>query len=130
MHWTLPTASHLRSIDTQEQRESRLLGIPTVTDRLLQKAVSQVISPKFETDFAEHSYGFRPNRHAHQAVRQAQENIHEGYDHIVDIDLKNFFDEVDYVVLLQSHDVNRGAPRQLQLARPSTRLGACAFVIR
>ena len=79
----------------------RLLGIPTVTDRLLQQAVSQVISPKFETDFTEHSYGFRPNRNAHQAVQQAQQNIHEGYDYIVDIDLKNFFDEVDHVLLLQ-----------------------------
>ncbi|NJR53153.1 MAG: group II intron reverse transcriptase/maturase [Leptolyngbyaceae cyanobacterium CSU_1_3] len=81
--------------------KTRLLGIPTVTDRLLQQAVSQVISPKFEPDFTEHSYGFRPNRNAHQAVHQAQKNIHEGYDHIVDIDLKNFFDEVDHSILLQ-----------------------------
>jgi RNA-directed DNA polymerase len=68
----------------------RLLGIPTVTDRLLQQAVSQVIEPLFELEFKEHSYGFRPHRNAHQAVLQAQKNIHEGYDHIVDIDLKNF----------------------------------------
>jgi len=81
--------------------KSRLLGIPTVTDRLLQQAVSQVISAKFEMDFTPYSYGFRPNRNSHQAVQQAQRNIHEGYDHIVDIDLKNFFDEVDHVLLLQ-----------------------------
>ena len=79
----------------------RLLGIPTVTDRLLQQAVSQVMAPSFELEFSEHSYGFRPNRNAHQAVHQAQKNIHEGYDHIVDIDLKNFFDEVDHRLLLQ-----------------------------
>lgn len=81
--------------------KSRLLGIPTVTDRLLQQAVSQVMGPLFELEFKEHSYGFRPNRNAHQAVQQAQKNIHEGYDHIVDIDLKNFFDEVDHSILLQ-----------------------------
>jgi RNA-directed DNA polymerase len=81
--------------------KSRLLGIPTVIDRLLQQAVSQVVSSSFELEFKEHSYGFRPNRNAHQAVQQAQKNIHEGYDYIVDIDLKNFFDEVDHSILLQ-----------------------------
>ena len=79
----------------------RLLGIPTVTDRLLQQAVSQVLSPLFEAEFKAHSYGFRPNRTAHQAVQQAQQYIHSGYDHIVDIDLKNFFDEVDHCILMQ-----------------------------
>jgi RNA-directed DNA polymerase len=79
----------------------RLLGIPTVTDRLLQQAVSQVVASSFELEFKEHSYGFRPNRNAHQAVQQAQKHIHEGYAHIVDIDLKNFFDEVDHSILLQ-----------------------------
>lgn len=79
----------------------RLLGIPTVTDRLLQQAVCQVVGSSFELEFKEHSYGFRPNRNAHQAVQQAQQNIHEGYAHIVDIDLKNFFDEVDHSILLQ-----------------------------
>jgi group II intron reverse transcriptase/maturase len=97
--------------------KTRLLGIPTVTDRLLQQAVSQVISPKFETDFTEHSYGFRPNRNAHQAVQQAQQNIHEGYDHIVDIDLKNFFDEVDHVLLLQLIYRKVKCPLTLRLIR-------------
>lgn len=97
--------------------KTRLLGIPTVTDRLLQQAVSQVISPKFETDFTEHSYGFRPNRNAHQAVQQAQHNIHEGYDHIVDIDLKNFFDEVDHVLLLQLIYRKVKCPLTLRLIR-------------
>ena len=88
------------SIPKSDGKE-RLLGIPTVTDRMLQQAVAQVIGPSFELEFKEHSYGFRPNRNAHQAVQQAQKNIHEGYDHIVDIDLKNFFDEVDHSILLQ-----------------------------
>lgn len=84
----------------KENGKKRLLGIPTVVDRLLQQAVHQVISPKFELEFKEHSYGFRPNRNAHQAIQQAQKNIHESYDHIVDIDLKSFFDEVDHALLL------------------------------
>jgi len=81
--------------------KKRLLGIPTVVDRVLQQAAHQVISLKFEPEFKEHSYGFRPGRNAHQAVQQAQKNIHEGHDYIVDIDLKSFFDEVDHGILLQ-----------------------------
>jgi RNA-directed DNA polymerase len=95
----------------------RLLGIPTVTDRLLQQAVSQVIEPLFELGFKEHSYGFRPERNAHQAVSQAQKNIHEGYAHIVDIDLKNFFDEVDHSILLQLLYGKVKCPLTLRLIR-------------
>jgi RNA-directed DNA polymerase len=95
----------------------RLLGIPTVTDRLLQQAVSQVIGPQFELGFKDHSYGFRLNRNAHQAVLQAQKNIHEGYDHIVDIDLKNFFDEVDHSILLQLLYRKVKCPLTLRLIR-------------
>jgi group II intron reverse transcriptase/maturase len=79
----------------------RLLGIPTVIDRWLQQCVTQTITLKFELDFKEHSYGFRPNKNAHQCIMQSQKYIHEGYQHIVDIDLKNFFDEVDHCLLLQ-----------------------------
>src|ERR1700677_4994301 len=74
----------------------RLLGIPTVVDRMLQQAVGQVIAIKFEMEFEEYSFGFRPNRNAQQAVMQAQQYINEEYQHIVDIDLKSFFDEVDH----------------------------------
>lgn len=97
--------------------KTRVLGIPTVTDRLLQQAVSQVIEPKFELEFTDHSYGFRPDRNAHQAVQQAQKNIHEGYAHIVDIDLKNFFDEVDHVILLQLLYKKVTCPFTLRLIR-------------
>ena len=81
--------------------KTRLLGIPTVTDRWLQQSVSQAITPLFEFEFKEHSYGFRPNKNAHQCIQQAQHYIHEGYQHIVDIDLQSFFDEVDHCLLLQ-----------------------------
>ncbi len=81
--------------------KTRLLGIPTVTDRWLQQAVAQTITPLFEYEFKDHSYGFRPNKNAHQCIEQSQQYIHEGYQHIVDIDLKSFFDEVDHRLLLQ-----------------------------
>jgi RNA-directed DNA polymerase len=97
--------------------KTRLLGIPTVTDRLFQQAVSQVITIKFEQEFKENSYGFRPERNAHQAVLQAQKNIHEGYQHIVDIDLKSFFDEVDHCILLQLLYRKVKCPLTLRLIR-------------
>ena len=97
--------------------KTRLLGIPTVTDRLLQQAVHQVIMPMFEVEFKAHSYGFRPNRNAQQAVQQAQKNINEGYQHIVDIDLKNFFDEVDHCILLQLLYSKVKCPKTLRLVR-------------
>lgn len=80
--------------------KTRLLGIPTVVDRWLQQSVAQVITPQFEYEFKDQSYGFRPGKNAHQCLLQSQKYIHEGYHHIVDIDLKNFFDEVDHCLLL------------------------------
>lgn len=68
---------------------------------MLQQAASQIISEKFEPEFKEYSYGFRPKRNAHQAILQARKYINEGYKYIVDIDLQNFFDEVDHCILLQ-----------------------------
>jgi len=81
--------------------KSRLLGIPTVVDRMLQQAVMRVIMPKYEYMFSNCSYGFRPQRNAHQAVSKSLEFINAGYQNIVEIDLKGFFDEVDHVLLLQ-----------------------------
>ena len=81
--------------------KSRLLGIPTVVDRWLQQSVAQAITPLFEFGFKEHSYGFRPNKNAQQCLQQSKQYIDEGYQYIVDIDLKNFFDEVDHSLLLQ-----------------------------
>jgi RNA-directed DNA polymerase len=78
----------------------RLLGIPTVLDRFLQQAIAQVIMPLFEPQFSSHSYGFRPGRRAHQAVKQAQEYVQEGYEWVVDIDLEKFFDRVNHDMLM------------------------------
>jgi len=101
----------------KSQGKTRLLGIPTVTDRLLQQAVGQVIAIKFEMEFEDYSYGFRPNRNAQQAVLKAQEYINSGYQHIVDIDLRNFFDEVDHSVLLQLLYRKVKCPLTLRLIR-------------
>mgnify|MGYP003681906074 CR=1 FL=1 len=80
---------------------TRLLGIPTVTDRMLQQAVLQVMMARFEFEFSDSSFGFRPNKSLHQAVQKAQGYINDGFQDIVDIDLKTFFDEVDHSYLLQ-----------------------------
>lgn len=74
----------------------RTLGIPTVLDRMIQQGIHQVIGPIFDIGFSESSYGFRPNRSAHDAVRKAQEYITSGKKWVVDIDLKSFFDQVNH----------------------------------
>jgi len=79
----------------------RLLGIPTVIDRMLQQAVMRIIMPNYEYMFSSYSYGFRPQRNTHQAIEKSLHYIHSGYQNIVEIDLKGFFDEVDHVLLLQ-----------------------------
>jgi group II intron reverse transcriptase/maturase len=79
----------------------RLLGIPTVVDRVFQQALHQVLQPVFEPDFQQHSYGFRPKRNAHQAIALSLENINSGYRDIIDMDLKSFFDEVEHYILLE-----------------------------
>jgi group II intron reverse transcriptase/maturase len=78
----------------------RPLGIPTVLDRLLQQAMLQVLQPLFEPLFSEHSYGFRPGRSAHDAVKAAQGYMAEGKDWVVDIDLRSYFDEVNHDILM------------------------------
>ena len=81
--------------------KKRLLGIPTVVDRMLQQAVGQILCNHYEMEFEDNSYGFRPNRNALQAVLRSQEYINSGHTYIVDIDLKTFFDEVEHCLLLQ-----------------------------
>lgn len=78
----------------------RQLGIPTAKDRLVQQAISQVLTRYYDPEFSESSYGFRPLRGAHGAIKQASSYIGEGYSHIVDIDLAKFFDEVNHDRLL------------------------------
>ena len=78
----------------------RNLGVPTVTDRFVQQAVAQVLTPIFEEQFHDHSYGFRPDRCAQQAVIKALEMMNDGHDWIVDIDLAKFFDTVNHDKLM------------------------------
>ena len=78
----------------------RLLGIPTLVDRMIQQAIAQVLSPIFEKEFSKYSYGFRPGRNAHQAIEQAQQYINEGYKVVVDLDLEKFFDRVNHDKLM------------------------------
>lgn len=88
----------------------RLLGIPTVTDRLIQQAIAQVLTPMFDKKFSEYSYGFRPKRYAEMAIVKALEYFNDGYDWIVDIDLERFFDTVnhDRLMNLVSRTVDDG----------------------
>ena len=79
---------------------TRMLGIPTVKDRLLQQAIAQWLSPQYEVGFSNHSYGFREGRNAHQAVLQAQLNLNEGYDWVIELDLEKFFDRVNHDKLM------------------------------
>ena len=79
---------------------TRMLGIPTVLDRLLQQAIHQVLSPIWERDFSESSYGFRPGRGARQAVKAAQKQVQSGKRWVVDMDLEKFFDRVNHDVLM------------------------------
>jgi RNA-directed DNA polymerase len=78
----------------------RMLGIPTVMDRVIQQAVAQVLTPIFDPTFSESSFGFRPGRNAHQAIKQVQANVQDGRTIAVDIDLAKFFDTVNHDVLM------------------------------
>ena len=82
------------------QGGERVLGIPTVQDRLIQQALHQVLSPMLEPTFSDHSYGFRPGRSAHQAVKAMQRHINDGHRWVVDLDLAQFFDRVNHDVLM------------------------------
>jgi len=81
-------------------RGTRKLGVPTVVDRLIQQAVHQVLSPRFDAGFSSHSYGFRPGRSAHQALTQARDHVASGRRWVVDLDLEKFFDRVHHDVLM------------------------------
>jgi group II intron reverse transcriptase/maturase len=93
----------------------RKLGIPTVIDRLIQQAITQVLSPIFEAQFHHHSYGFRPKRNAHQAIYQVQCEIKQGRTWVVDLDLEAFFDRVNHDRLMQRLKADIKAPDLLRL---------------
>lgn len=78
----------------------RKLGVPTVIDRMVQQAIVQVLQPMYEPQFSERSYGFRPNRSAHQAIGKALEYYEQGYRYVVDLDLAKYFDTVNHAILI------------------------------
>ena len=86
---------------SKENGKKRQLGIPTVVDRVIQQAITQQLTPIYERQFSEYSYGFRPKRSAHQAVRQCQNYANEGYHYVVDMDLEKFFDKVNQSKLIE-----------------------------
>lgn len=85
----------------KDNGKKRELGIPTVTDRVIQQAIVQVLTPIFEPSFNESSYGFRPRRNAHQAVKKVVEYANEGYRYVIDLDLEKYFDTVNHSRLIQ-----------------------------
>lgn len=86
---------------SKENGSKRQLGIPTVVDRVIQQAIAQVLTPLYEPQFSEHSYGFRPKRNAHQALKKCKEYITDGYGYAVDLDLEKFFDKVNHSKLIE-----------------------------
>ncbi len=93
----------------------RLLGIPTVKDRLVQQAILGILTPMYDKTFSDNSYGFRFKRNAHQALAKACQNVKDGYTIIVDIDLTKFFDEVNHHRLIWMLGTRIGDKRVLRL---------------
>jgi len=95
----------------------RKLGIPTVTDRIIQQAIARVLSPLYERTFSDHSYGFRHNRSAHQALKKGSEYVEQGRYFVVDMDLKTFFDVVNHDRLMYRLSLTIGDKTLLKLIR-------------
>ena len=135
-HWPTIRASLLagvyqpqpvRRVDiAKPQGGVRTLGIPTVVDRLIQQALHQVLQPIFEPTFSEASYGFRPGRNAHQALRQARQYVAQGKRWVVDMDLEKFFDRVNHDLLLSKLAAKIGDARVLKLIRRYLEAGMMA----
>ncbi len=101
----------------------RVLGIPTVKDRLIQQAIHQELSRLYEPVFSENSYGFRPGRSAHQAIEQASKFVQEGKEWVVDIDLEKFFDKINHDRLMQRLSKGIGDKRLLRLIKAYLKAG-------
>lgn len=95
----------------------RQLGIPTVLDRVIQQAILQILEPIYEPKFSNSSYGFRPNRSAQMALRQAREYLRDGYKYVVDMDLEKFFDRVNHDILMERLSRNISDKRLLRIIR-------------
>jgi RNA-directed DNA polymerase len=119
--------SPVRRVDIPKpQGGVRTLGIPTLTDRLIQQALHQVLAPIFEVDFSESSYGFRPGRNAHQAVKAAKQYVAEGRRVVVDLDLEKFFDRVNHDLLMEKLSKKIDDGRVLRLIRRYLEAGMMA----
>ena len=117
----------VRRVDiAKPQGGVRTLGIPTLMDRLIQQALHQVLSPLFEADFSESSYGFRPGRNAHQAVKAAKQYVAEGRRVVVDVDVEKFFDRVNHDLLMERLSKKIEDGRVLQLIRRYLEAGMMA----
>jgi len=117
----------VRRVDIEKpQGGMRTLGIPTLTDRMIQHALHQVLSPMFEADFSESSYGFRPGRNAHQAVKAAQRYVAEGRRVVVDLDIEKFFDRVNHDLLMEKLSKKIGDGLVLRLIRRYLEAGMMA----
>jgi group II intron reverse transcriptase/maturase len=121
----MPQAVRRVDID-KPQGGTRTLGIPTLTDRMIQQALHQVLSPIFEADFSDSSYGFRPGRNAHQAVKAAKQYVAEGRRIVIDMDLEKFFDRVNHDLLMQKLSVKIDDGRVLRLIRRYLEAGMMA----
>jgi RNA-directed DNA polymerase len=104
----------------------RELGIPTVTDRLIQQALLQVLQPILDPSFSKHSYGFRPGRSAHDAVLAAQSYVQSGRRVVVDVDLEKFFDRVNHDILIDRLQERIGDPGVIRLIRAYLNSGIMA----
>lgn len=104
-------------IPKPQSKAPRKLGVPTVLDRFIQQAILQVLQSRWDERFSDNSFGFRPRRSAHQAVKQAQEYIQEGYEIVVDIDLEKFFDRVCHDRLMSQLALEIEDKRVLKLIR-------------
>jgi RNA-directed DNA polymerase len=101
----------------------RLLGVPTIKDRIVQQSIHQVLSRYYEPHFSEHSYGFRPNRRAQDAIARSSEYVQAGYEWVVDIDLEKFFDKINHDRLMNRLKQGIGDKRLLRLINKYLKAG-------
>jgi RNA-directed DNA polymerase len=102
----------------------RILGIPTLMDRMIQQAIAQQLNIIYDDTFSANSYGFRPKRNAHQALMQARQYVNEGYNHVVDIDMAKFFDRVNHDYLMNLLSTRIKDKRVLKLIHQYLKAGA------